>query len=151
MSPSSARRTLSIRLWLPLLALTTGLACNSEVLIEDSWGTSGYARFAGTVTRADGRRYGKLPMHWACGPESATGFGSGFSTRADGTFDIEVESPGPWTVAADGLFACRVNVALPLPHPASAVFTRAAFGSTAAERRITTFAIHEGVVVDSTR
>ena len=132
------------------LVFLASVACDSPVT-NDDFGTAGYARFSGTASRANGAPYGNAPMSWGCGPDSVIEFGSTFSSRADGTFDVDVRVPGPYSLPADRRFMCRVGISLPdPPSPLTAVTTRALFNASAATRPTTTFAVREGVVIDST-
>ena len=142
------QRRLGVRVALFALGLASA-ACDS--ITNDEFGTAGYARFTGTVSRSNGAPYGNVSMSWGCGLASALEFGSTFSSRPDGTFAVDVRAPGPYAIPADGRFVCQVSISLPdPPSPLSAVITRARFDASAASRPSTTFVVREGVVVDST-
>ena len=130
------------------IALAVVSAACSDDVIYDDFGTSGYARFSGTVTRADGSAYRDAPLYASCGRESTDGFGQTFNARSDGTFDIEMASPGVHSLPADRRLVCRISIVR--ASAGSAVATRVVFAATAPARSTTMFAIREGVVVDST-
>jgi hypothetical protein len=82
-------------------------SCRSWGVILDDWGTTGYARVVGTAHFASGAPVANRPVGYACGPESATGFGYQTTTDARGVFALNIEVPGPMQLPESGEMVCR--------------------------------------------
>jgi hypothetical protein len=147
---SPSRSTPPSRLLTFSIVIAAIVGCGPRAIV-DNWGTSGHARFSGTVSRANGALFGNATMFWMCGADSANGFGGMFSSRTDGTFEVDVSAPGPYPLPVDRRFVCRVSIAPANESgPAGAVTTRALFEPSAELRPTTSFGVREGTVVDST-
>lgn len=77
--------------------------------IFDDWGIAGYARIKGTVSHADGTRYGAVSVTYMCGDPEPSWFGNVATTTAQGEFDFVVDAPVAGTLPASGAFVCEVR------------------------------------------
>jgi hypothetical protein len=84
----------------------TIVGCRDRGIIDD-FGTSGYARIEGTVTRANATPLADSGVSFSCGPDSPTAFGWSVATDATGHYFIDVDAPGPVTIPASGALICR--------------------------------------------
>ena len=125
-----------------LLVSGVGTGCSIDNTIHDDFGIAGYARLQGTVSHADGSRFGSITIEYSCGEPEPTWFGSSATTSADGAFDIDVDAPAAGTLPASGTLVCEVRV----PSHIATARARAtvSFSQTAAARPITTFTLVEG-------
>jgi hypothetical protein len=109
--------------------------CRDRGIIDD-FGTSGYARIEGNVTRADGTRLANSGVSFSCGPDSPTAFGWSVPTDAAGHYVIDVEAPGPVTIPASGALSCRVSAPSNAP-PIVSVDRSVRFSTSANARPLT--------------
>lgn len=134
-----------MRSWLmgsaALLMASMTTACHSDI-INDNWGTAGYARLQGTVSHADGSRFGSVGLSYLCGDPAPTWFGGAITTDAQGTFDVAVDAPAAGMLPSSGVLVCEVLLSSPVP--VARVRATATFSQDAASRPITTFTLVEG-------
>ena len=123
----------SSRVLLLVSCVVTIGACRDRGVIIDDWGTSGYARIEGTVTRANGSRLANSTVFFLCGPETPDTFGWSAPTDASGHYTIDVNAPGPVAIPSSGMLQCRVGA--PGDAPQIASVERAVPFSTTAEAR----------------
>lgn len=89
--------------------------CASGDIIDD-FGTSGYARVEGRVTRSNGSPLTNSGVFFSCGTESPGGFGGSVSTDASGHYAIDINAPGPVMIPASGTLFCRFSAPIdPVP------------------------------------
>lgn len=110
-------------------------ACRDRGIIDD-FGTSGYARIEGTVTRADATPLANSGVSFSCGPDSPTAFGWSVPTGATGHYFIDIDAPGPVTVPASGAMICRVSAPRNAP-PLVSVEKSVRFSTSADARPLT--------------
>lgn len=96
------------RLLLLAIPIVTIAACRSGDIIDD-FGTSGYARIEGKVTRTNGTPLANSGVFYLCGPDSPTEFGATARTDALGHYFIDVDAPGPVMIPASGVLQCRFS------------------------------------------
>jgi len=101
------------RVFLLAGCLISVAGCGYRGIIDD-FGTSGYARIEGKVTRADATPLANSGVSFSCGPNSPDAFGWSVPTDATGRYFIDIDAPGPVTVPASGALSCRVSA----PHDA---------------------------------
>jgi hypothetical protein len=119
-------------------------ACNPDRVIYDDWGVAGYARLQGTVSHADGSRFGNISVVYSCGDPEPTWFGGGIATtNAQGLFEFLVNAPGLITLPPSGRLVCVISAFGSDSAVASARATTA-FSQNAATRPTTTFTLVEG-------
>jgi hypothetical protein len=98
----------SARILLLAISLGTLAGCRASDIIDD-FGTSGYARIEGKVTRANGTPLANSGVFFSCGPESPNVFGATVPTDASGHYFIDIDAPGPVTIPASGALLCRFS------------------------------------------
>ena len=109
--------------------------CRDRGIIDD-FGTSGYARIEGTVTRADATPLANSGVAFSCGADSPSGFGWSVPTDATGHYFIDIDAPGPVTVPASGTLSCRVSAPRNAP-PIVSVEKSVRFSTSADARPLT--------------
>ncbi len=109
--------------------------CRARGIIDD-FGTSGYARIEGKVTRANGTPLANSGVFVSCGTDSPTGFGSTVPTDASGHYAIDVDAPGPVFIPASGELNCRFSAPID-PAPIVSVERSIRFSATADARPLT--------------
>ena len=102
----------------------------------DDFGTSGYARIQGKVTRANGTALANSGVSFGCGPESPTAFGWTVPTDAAGRYLIDIDAPGPVIIPASGALNCRVSAPTNAP-PTISVERLVPFSASADTRPVT--------------
>lgn len=101
-----------------LLCISLFLSCRPGDIIDD-WGTAGYARLQGSVTRANGSGYANGSLFYSCEPSEPDSFGrfaaaaALTTTNADARFDILVNAPMPGTLPPSGILVCEVQAGAP--------------------------------------
>jgi hypothetical protein len=131
-----------------LLAAGLASGCNAmgiikdDPIINDDWGIAGYARLQGTVSHANGSRFGSVQIYYFCGDPEPTWFGNTAMTSADGSFDIAVDAPMAGTLPRSGTLVCEVRLASPTTIARAMATT--AFSQSAATRPVTVFTLVEG-------
>lgn len=115
-------------------------ACRDRGIIDD-FGTSGYARIEGTVTRADATPLANSGVSFSCGPDSPTAIGRSVPTDAAGHYFIDIDAPGPVTVPASGAMRCRVSAPRNAP-PIVSVEQMVRFSTSADARPLTIVDLH---------
>jgi hypothetical protein len=120
-----------------LLAIppVTIAGCQGRDIIDD-FGTSGYARIEGNVTRADATPLANSGVSFSCGSISADAFGWSVPTDAAGHYFIDIDAPGPVTVPASGVLSCRVSAPDDAP-PIVSVEKSVRFSTSADARPLT--------------
>jgi hypothetical protein len=109
--------------------------CRDRGIIDD-FGTSGYARIEGNVTRADATPLPNSGVSFSCGPDSPTAFGWSVPTDATGHYFIDIDAPGPVTVPASGALSCRLSAPRNAP-PIVSVEKSIRFSASAYARPLT--------------
>jgi hypothetical protein len=115
--------------------------CRDRGIIDD-FGTSGYARIEGTVTRANGTPLANSGVSFSCGPDSPTAFGWSVPTDATGRYFIDVDAPGPVTIPASAVLSCRVSAPRHAP-PIVSVEKSVRFSASADGRPLTIVDLRE--------
>ncbi|HMI48964.1 MAG TPA: hypothetical protein VK481_09865 [Gemmatimonadaceae bacterium] len=82
--------------------------CQARAIIDD-FGTNGYARIEGKVTRANGAPLANSGVFYLCGPDAPSEFGSSVPTDASGDYFIDLDVPGPTMIPASGALRCRFS------------------------------------------
>ena len=120
-----------------LLAIppVTIAGCQARDIIDD-FGTSGYARIEGKVTRANGTPLANSGVFVSCGTDSPTGFGASVPTDASGHYSIDVDAPGPVIIPANGALYCRFSAPIDAA-PIVSVERSIPFSATADARPLT--------------
>lgn len=96
------------------------VGCGDSRIIIDDWGTSGYARIEGRVTRSNGALLANGVVFILCGPDSPGDFGRLVSIDATGRYTIDINAPSPLVIPASGTLICRLSAA---PHNAPTLFS----------------------------
>ena len=140
---SSRRHVVAVALLAAIGAACSGPGLTDDGYAYDDWGVAGYARLAGTVSHADGTRYGVVSVFYMCGDPDPTWFGNSATTATDGSFDIAVDAPMKGTLPASGTLVCEVRTSGASPTAARARAT-VPFSQSADTRPVTTFTLVDG-------
>jgi hypothetical protein len=119
-----------------LIALSPTTIVGCRHCCVDDFGTSGYARIEGKVTRANGTALANSGVAFSCGPESPTAFGWTVPTDAAGRYFINIDAPGPVIIPASGALICRVSAPTDAP-PVVSVERLVPFSASADTRPLT--------------
>ena len=123
------------RVLLLAVPTVTIAGCQARSIIDD-WGTSGYARIEGKVTRANGTPLANSGVFYMCGPDSPSEFGSSVPTDASGHYFIDLDVPGPTMIPASGALQCRFSAPINA-EPIVSVERSVQFSATAGARPLT--------------
>ena len=124
-----------LRLLLLAIPPVTIAGCRDRSIIDD-FGTSGYARIEGKVTRAIGTPLANSGVSFSCGPDSPSAFGWSVPTDAAGHYFIDVDAPGPVTIPPSGALRCRLSAPRDAP-PIVSVERSVPFSASADARPLT--------------
>jgi hypothetical protein len=125
-----------------LIAVSPATIVGCRHCCVDDFGTSGYARIEGKVTRANGTALANSGVFFSCGPDSPTAFGWGVPTDGAGRYFIDIDAPGPVTIPASGALICRVSAPTDAP-PTVSVERLVPFSASADTRPVTIIDLHE--------
>ena len=125
-----------------LIAMSPMTIVGCRQCCVDDFGTSGYARIEGKVTRANGTALANNGVFFSCGPESPTGFGWTAPTDAAGRYFIDIDAPGPVIIPASGALSCRVSAPINVP-PTVSVDRLVPFSASADARPVTIIDLQE--------
>jgi hypothetical protein len=109
--------------------------CRDRIIVDD-FGTSGYARIEGKVTRANGTALANSGVSFSCGPDSPGTFGWSVPTDAAGHYFIDIDAPGPVTIPDSGALSCRVSAPRDAP-PIVSLVRSVRFSASADARPLT--------------
>jgi hypothetical protein len=109
--------------------------CRAEDIIDD-FGTSGYARVEGKVTRANGTPLANSGVSFSCGTDAPAAFGGTVPTDASGRYSIDIDAPGPVIIPVSGALFCRFAAPIS-PMPIVTVERSVQFSATADARTLT--------------
>lgn len=121
-------------LFTPILAAAAA-GCGASDIIDD-FGTSGYARIEGKVTRANGTSLANSGVFFLCGTDAPTDFGWSVPTDASGRYSIDINAPGPVLLPPSGTLFCRFSAPASTP-PIATVERSVHFSATAGARPLT--------------
>lgn len=130
------------RLGAVVLLTEVASGCAEQVIIDD-FGTAGYARLQGTVTRANGAVFAGGTLYISCGHPEPDWFGMQASTTSAGTFDVSVDAPHAGSLPATRELVCEVR-AVSGPTVVARQRAPVRFSQDPAQRPIVQFALVEG-------